>query len=176
MNATLATEDTYLSNSEYIFREEEDVYLIEPSKTVFKGDYILQRFKPNVGFEDRYIAVGNLILSTNGTFTIDKKYFALHSVNETLTFEVGTKEQQKMRFNMYFLYSPFVKNTSGQIISTNSAWFLAGSGSTVGHRDDIYPNEFYIENRYYPVNLYFSNNAYIKVPYNGFYSYFFDLN
>lgn len=176
MNATLATEDTYLSDAGAIFREEKDVYLIEISSTVFKGDYILQRFKPNVGFENMYLAIGNLCIAAKGTFTIDKKYFVLHSVNESLTFRVGTAEEQKMRFNMYSLYNPFVKNTSGQIIPTNSAWFLASDGSNCAHRNDIYPNEWFIEDRYYPVNVYFSNNAYIKVPYNGFQSYFFSLN
>lgn len=176
MNATLATEDTYLSEYEYIFREEEDVYLIEQSSTVFKGDYIIRAFKPNIGFEKRYIAVGNLIFSLSGTFTIDKKYFTLHSVNETLTFRNGTVEEQKMRFNMFSLYSPFVENTSGEIISRRNAWFLSKGGATVGHRDNIYPSEYYIEKSSYPVSLYFSNNAYIKVPYNGMYLYFFSLN
>lgn len=176
MNATLATEDTYLSSYEYIFREEEDVYLIEPSSTVFKGDYILRRFKPNQGFEERYIAVGNLVIATKGTFTIDKKYFALHSVNESLTFRSGTLEEQQMRLKMYTLYNPFVKNTSGGSLSFRNAWFLTYDGDNCAHRSTVTSSEWFIENGDYPVNLYFSNNAYIKVPYNGIHSYFFSLN
>ena len=176
MNATLATEDTYLSDSEYIFREEEDVYFIDLSRTVFKGDYIIRRFKPNIGFEKSYIAVDNLALSLAGSFIIDKKYFALHSVNESLTFRYDTSEDKKRRFNMFALYNPFVKNPSGEIIQRRNAWFLSYDGATVGHRDDIYSNEWFIENGRYPVKMYFSNNAYIPIPYNGSHLYFISLN